>query len=243
MLRDWAIWATGWLGWNMVSPTLWPPLAWYWLVPSPTKATGWWFSLVSISPRNTAISMTVYGTPPLTNNHKSLHLPKSLMEYWWSLLFWPQGHLLAAHSHYTPLYPAYNCIQPYHHNFTTYFRLHPHICLNHLVELAYWVENTLEGFWGLLISAHRPQPEITSLNKTSLWNSQHLWWLWGASVTWLWQTDIITTPSSHCGQLMTLQMSDYMVERVTALTIWFTSKNPYALSVIFSLNSCGLYDE
>ena len=165
------------------------------------------------------------------------------MEYWWSLLFWLQGHLLAAHSYHTPLYPAYNCIQPYHHNFATYFRLHPHICLNHLVELAYWVENALEGFWGLLISAHRPQPEITSLNMTSPWNSQHLRWLWGASVTWLWQTDIITTPSSHCGQLTTLQMSDYMVERVTALIIWFTSKKPYALSVIFSLNSCGLYDE
>ena len=55
------------------------------------------------------------------------------------------------------------------------FQVAPHICLNHLVELAYWVENTLEGFWGLFISAHRPQPEITSLNKTSPWNSQHLW--------------------------------------------------------------------
>ena len=64
MLRDWAIWATGWLEWNMVSPILWPPLAWYWLVPSLTKATGWWFSLVSVPPRNTAIPMTVYGTPP-----------------------------------------------------------------------------------------------------------------------------------------------------------------------------------
>lgn len=174
MLRDWAIWATGWLEWNMVSPTLWPPLAWYWLVPSLTKATGWWFSLVSVPPRNTAIPMIVYGTPPLTSIHKSLHLPKSLMEYWWSLLFWLQGHLLVAHSHHTPLYPAYNCIQPYHHNFTICFNMHPHICLNYLVQLAYWVEKILEGFWRLSISAHGLQPEIISLNKTLPWNLWHL---------------------------------------------------------------------
>ena len=175
MLRDQlTIWVMGWLGWNMVSPMSWPPLAQYWLAPSPTKVIGWWFNLVSISLRNTVVPTTAYRTHLPQQVITSPFISQSLMEYWQSLLFWPQGHLVTTHSHYTPLYPAYNCIQPYHHDFTICFRLHPHICLNHLVELAYWVEKILEGFWRLSISAHGLQPEIISLNKTLPWNLWHL---------------------------------------------------------------------
>jgi len=73
---------------------------------------------------------------------------------------------------YTPLYPTYDRVQAYHHNFATHFKLYPYIRLNHSLESAYWIGNASKGFWDLSISTDGPQEETIPLNTTQADNSQ-----------------------------------------------------------------------
>ena len=74
---------------------------------------------------------------------------------------------------HTPLYPTYDYVQAYHHDFATHFKLQPYIRLNHSVESAYWIGSASEGFWELSISTRGPQAEIIPFNNPPARNSRH----------------------------------------------------------------------
>ena len=135
---------------------------------------------------------------------------------------------------YTSLFPSYDRIQAYHHDFATHFNLHPHIHLNHSLESAYWVGNSSKGFWDLTISTDGPQEEVVPFNKSSSHNPRD-----GSRITKYFDHLVVANGHNHYPKIPSWATGDAAKEwlrngngRSIVHSIYFRGPEEYAGKVV-----------